>query len=215
MEVVAMRKSTRYLTLGAIALCLVGGGWFGYQQLFTKGLDRLSEKVCDDAVARETAVRALPDSRSAEQSAKRSGSGTIFTFTCRVVTSSDSFLSGEVKIQDTSERTWADFYGSHAGTALLRSSADGVEALAQLDNHHGTASVYVPCVPHGVKADAASESYAHVTEARPIGDTRSTGTSLRQAVTDFAYQLTKHACELGDCQTPRAFPAELPRYKAH
>ncbi len=210
-----MRNATRYLALGAVALCLVGGGWFGYQQLFTKGLDKLSAAVCDKAVTRETVVRVLPDSRSADQSAERSGSGTNFSFRCRVVTSGDSFLSGEVKIQDASERTWADFYGSHAGTTLLRSSADGVEALAQLDNHHGTASVYVPCVPRGAQADTASESYALVAEARAIGDTRSTGTSLRQAVTDFAYQLTKHAYELGDCRQPHTFPAELPRYKAH
>ncbi|MFI9807926.1 hypothetical protein ACIHEJ_26775 [Streptomyces sp. NPDC052301] len=211
-----MRKNTRQFTFGAVALCLLaGGGWFGYQQVFTKGLDRLSEKVCDDAVARETVIRALPDSRSAEQAAKQNGSGTSYTFSCRVATSGDSILSGEVKVQDTSERTWIDFYGSHSGTALLRSSADGVEALAQLDNHHGTASVYVSCVPRGVRAGAASESYALVTEARAIGDTRSTGTSLRQAVTDFAYQLTKHAYRAGECQTPRAFPAELPRYEAH
>ncbi|MEV6839674.1 hypothetical protein AB0N17_35135 [Streptomyces sp. NPDC051133] len=210
-----MRKSTRQFTLGSVALCLVaGGGWFGYQQLFTKGLDRLSEKVCDGAVARATVIRVLPDSRSAEQSAERNGSGTSFTFSCRVSTSGDSLLSGEVKVQETSEKTWVDFYGSNADTALIRSAADGVEALAQIDNRHGTASVYVPCVPQGVKAGAASESYALVTEARAIGDTRSSGITLRQAVTDFAYQLTKRAYTVGECQTPRAFPAELPRYKA-
>lgn len=211
-----MRTRTRRFTLGAVALCLLtGGGWFGYEQVFTKGLDRLSEKVCDDAVARETVIRALPDSRSAEQGARMNGSGTEFTFTCHITTSGDSVLSGEAKIQDVSERTWVDFYGSHAGTDVIRSSADGVEALAQLDNRHSTASVYVPCVPRGVKADAASESYALVTEARAIGETRSTGTSLRQAVTDFAYQLTRRAYELGECQNARALPAGLPRYKAH
>ncbi|MEU7428523.1 hypothetical protein [Streptomyces sp. NPDC040750] len=211
-----MRKSTKQFTFGAVLLCLLaGGGYFGYQQVFTKGLDRLSKKVCDDAVARETVIRALPDSRSAEQAAKQNGSGTSYTFSCRIATSGDSILSGEAKIQDTSERTWVDFYGSHAGTALLRSSADGVEALAQLDNHHGTASVYVPCIPRGVQASAASESYALVTEARAIGDTRSTGTPLRQVVTDFAYQIAKHAYTSGECRTPRSFPKELPRYKAH
>ncbi|MGW6927181.1 hypothetical protein ACWGA9_38960 [Streptomyces sp. NPDC054950] len=46
-----------------------------------------------------------------------------------------------------------------------------------------------------------------------IGDSRASGAALRQAVTDFAYQLTKHAYELAECQARRTLPEELPRYQ--
>lgn len=46
-----------------------------------------------------------------------------------------------------------------------------------------------------------------------IGESRASGAALRQAVTDFAYQLTKHAYELAECQAPRTLPEELPRYE--
>ncbi|GHI04450.1 hypothetical protein [Streptomyces cellostaticus] len=36
---------------------------------------------------------------------------------------------------------------------------------------------------------------------------------LRQALTDFAYQLTQHAYKLAECKDSRGFPKELPRYK--
>lgn len=198
-----------------VALCLLGGGgWFAYQQIFTKGLDELPPKVCDKAVDREAVVRVLPDTRSADEEAKPTGAGKNFALNCRIYTSGDSILSGEAKIQDASEQSWINFYGGKVNDRIIRVSTDGVAALAQRDNAHATASVYVACTPRGVQAADASESYALITEARVVGDTRVTDAALRQAVTDFAYQLTKRAYELGECQNTRTLPDELPRYKS-
>lgn len=50
----------------------------------------------------------------------------------------------------------------------------------------GLVSVYFPCTPPGVDPDSAVQSYALVTEARTIGETRAKGEDLRKVVTDFA-----------------------------
>ncbi|MFF2509679.1 hypothetical protein [Streptomyces sp. NPDC058086] len=72
--------------------------------------------------------------------------------------------------------------------------------------------MYVPCAPPGVPSYNASQPYAVVGEAR-IGPAKATGVPLRQALTDFAYQLAKHAYKLAECKDPRGFPEELPRYE--
>ncbi|MFJ4687420.1 hypothetical protein [Streptomyces sp. NPDC088789] len=39
------------------------------------------------------------------------------------------------------------------------------------------------------------------------------GAGLRQAVTDFVYQLAEHVYRLAGCQESRDFPEGLPRYE--
>ncbi|ARP71804.1 hypothetical protein LK06_019695 [Streptomyces pluripotens] len=95
----------------------------------------------------------------------------------------------------------------------MTTSKDGVEALAQMDGDIGSASIYVPCAPANVEEGSASQAYALVAEAGVTGKSRATGAELRQALTDFAYQLTQRAYGLAECKTPRAFPEQLPRYK--
>ncbi|MFS4097454.1 hypothetical protein [Streptomyces sp. AF1A] len=53
---------------------------------------------------------------------------------------------------------------------------------------------------------------ALVAEADVIGKSRVSGAALGQALTDFAYQLTRHAYDLAGCKGARDFPAQLPRY---
>lgn len=213
-----MRKKIQHdakgFLLGLAILSLVGGAvWFGYVQIFTKGLERLPSKVCDGAVERDVVVRALPSTRTAEEGANRRHEGDDLTFSCYLYTSADSILSGMAKVEDASVQQWLNHYGASTGREAIRVSAGGVEALAELDSNSGTSSVYIPCVPRGVRAEDANESYAISSEASVIGDSRVSGAALRQAVTDFAYQLTKHTYELAECQAPRTLPDELPHYE--
>jgi hypothetical protein len=134
-------------------------------------------------------------------------------FSCHVFTSADSILSGMARVEDASVQQWLNHYGASTEGDAVRVSVDGAEALAELDLDNGNSSVYVPCVPRGVRADDANESYAIVTEASVIGEGRISGAALRQAVTDFAYQLTKHTYDVAECRDPRALPEELPRYE--
>ncbi|MGX4691709.1 hypothetical protein [Streptomyces sp. JNUCC 63] len=73
--------------------------------------------------------------------------------------------------------------------------------------------MYVPCAPPGVPSYNASQPYAVVGEALVYGRAKVTGVPLHQALTDFAYQLTKHAYKLAECKAPRDFPEQLPRYE--
>jgi hypothetical protein len=213
-ERIAAKESAKGFLLSLTVLCLVGGAvWFGYAQIFTKGLERLPSKVCERAVERDVVIRTLPSTRTADESAERQGEGEDSEFHCRIYTSADSILSGMARVQNASPKAWLDHYGVYAGSDTVRASADGVEALAQLDSDSGRSSVYVPCVPREIKAGDASETYAIITEADVVGEGRVSGTALRQAVTDFAYQLTKHVYEVAECQDPRDFPEELPRYE--
>jgi hypothetical protein len=134
-------------------------------------------------------------------------------FSCRIYTSAGSILSGMARVQDTSVQQWADHYGAGTDSDAIRVSVDGIEALADPDSESGSSSIYVPCVPRGVRAEDARKSYAIVTEASVIGDGRISGTALRQAVTDFAYQVIKHTYKLAECQNPRPLPEELPRFE--
>ncbi|MGW6141051.1 hypothetical protein [Streptomyces sp. NPDC055140] len=207
-----MRKSLRDFGIGAVIVCgLIIGGLFGYQQIFTKGLDRLPEKVCDGAVDRETAAHVLPDARSASEDGGMTGTGENFLFGCRVDTTGDEVVSGEVKVQDASAKSWSDFYQGYGGSEegkALHVAANEVRALSKTR----IASVYVPCVPSGVKASNARQSYALIAEVRVVGESRANGAALRQGLTDFAYQLTKHAYKVGKCQKALTFPKKLPDY---
>ncbi|MFD6812457.1 hypothetical protein, partial [Streptomyces anthocyanicus] len=73
-----------------------------------------------------------------------------------------------------------------------------------------TAWVYVPCTPPRHVGDR-DKGHSLIAEARTLGETRAQGNELRQIVVDFAYQLARHAYEVGECQEPRKFPDELPR----
>jgi hypothetical protein len=207
---IASQYSLKGLLLGLVIVGLVGAGVVFF---FVKGLYLLPGKVCENSVQRDLAIQALPRARAADQGADQHGSGRDFVFTCSISTSGDSALSGRVDLQDTSASGWVDFYGEHAGHQIVRVSENGVEALTQTDSDGGFASVYVPCVPKSVEADTASDGFALVAQAHVTGESRATGRELRQAVTDFAYQLSRHAYELAECKARRDFPAELPLYK--
>ncbi|MET8826447.1 hypothetical protein ABZX40_27975 [Streptomyces sp. NPDC004610] len=199
--------------VGLLILCVLGGGgWFGYVQIFTKGVERLPARVCDDAVDRGTVTRALPPARTAEEEASQKGEGENLRFSCRIATSSDSILSGHARIDDASVQTWQNHNGVGSGGDAVQVSSDGVEALAQLDSDNGWSSVYVACVPRGADASDASQSFAVIAEGSVVGDSRASGAELRQAVTDFSYQLAAHAYASADCQEARTLPERLPRY---
>ncbi|WP_406174103.1 hypothetical protein [Streptomyces sp. NBC_00996] len=200
----------RDLSIGLMVIALTGGGVFLF---FIKGLYLLPDKVCDGTVKRDVAIRTLPRTRSADEWADQGGTGRHFSFACRVSTSGDSILSGQVDLRDSPKVAWVDSYGSLAASHVIRVSKGDVEALAQMNGDGSSASVYVPCVPTNVKEGDASHAYALVADAGVTGKSRATGAELRQALTDFAYQLTKHAYELAGCKDPRDFPEELPRYE--
>ncbi|MFE1308768.1 hypothetical protein [Streptomyces sp. NPDC058755] len=116
------------------------------------------------------------------------------------------------RVDDASPQAWLSHYGGSADRRTVRVSSDGIEALAEVDGDRGSSSVYVPCVPRGVRAGDADQTYAVVAEANVVGKTRVSGMALGQALTDFAYRLAEHAYQLAECENPRDFPEELPRY---
>lgn len=207
--------STRYnakgLLLSLTVLCLVGvAAWFMYAQFFTKGLERLPAKICEGAVERDTVIQVLPAARSAEEGARRGNSGNDQVFSCHVSTSDDSSLLGRSWVRPVSKADWLASYGGSGGNnQVIHKSVGGIEALAQLDTEQ--AAVYVPCVSSALSSGDASDDYAVITSLEAGGDLKETGTALRQSLTDIAYQLTKHAYKLAECEGPRDFPEELPR----
>ncbi|MDR6980575.1 hypothetical protein J2X68_007315 [Streptomyces sp. 3330] len=206
-----MRKNIKMLALGSAVLGLTAGSWISYQQLFTKGLDHLPAEVCDGAARRDTVIRLLPDTRSAEEDGETHGAGDTFMFGCHVYAGDDSLLSGEVKIQDSSRQAWETYYKSYGGPSqgsAEQTSASGIYALSR----GKFASIYVPCVPSGSNPDDASQAYALISEVRVIGESRASGLGLHQALTDFAYELTRHAYDLGKCENGQSFPDKLPRW---
>ncbi|WP_306185880.1 hypothetical protein [Streptomyces sp. MK5] len=130
-----------------------------------------------------------------------------------MTTSSDSSLTGQARVQPASSGKWLKYYrGSGRQNPIIRVSTGGIEALALTGSGEATASVYVPCAPPSVPSYNASQPYAVIGEVRIDGRAKTAGMSLRQALTDFAYQLTEHAYKLAECRDHRAFPKELPRY---
>ncbi|WP_186778283.1 hypothetical protein [Streptomyces salinarius] len=198
-----------------ILIVVISGGWIGYVQVFTKGLERLPARVCDGAVSRDLAVDLLPPARSARDSADgekyRRGDGS-FVFNCRIYASNDSILSGWVQVDHASVEEWADHYDANLRRKAVRVSFGKIWALAQL-NERGTSSVYVPCYFGTTGTDEKAALHVLIADAAVIGESRLAGAELRQAVTDFAYQLTKRAYALGECDQGVDFPARLPRYR--
>jgi hypothetical protein len=178
---------------------LVVGGFFGYLEIFTKGLDRLPERPCSGAVARSTVKSILPDARSAEERGESSGTDKDFTFFCRVLTSDDHIVSGESDVQDATSETWLAGYDQEAGGSQgeLQQESSGDAKTLTLDR---LASAYVPCTPSGARPDDALQQYALITEARVIGDSRIHGSELREALTEFAVQLSDYAYKVGKCR---------------
>lgn len=203
--------SVKAFFIVTVILVLVCGGLFLF---FVKGLYLLPDKVCEASVQRDLVIRTLPRARAADDWADHQGSGRDFMFDCRVSTSGHSILSGGVNLRESSRADWEDGYGSSAGTTVVRTSAGRVAGLAQVDADHGVASVYVPCEPKDSRKGEGSASgpRALVAEATVTGKSRVSGAALRQALTDFAYQLTRHAYALAECKGPGDFPARLPRY---
>ncbi|MFG3304201.1 hypothetical protein [Streptomyces wuyuanensis] len=202
----ASRKK-RVTTLG-LGCLLVAGAVFGYLEIFTKGIDRLPDKPCSGAVDRETAARALPSARSAEERGKlRRGRGNYF-FACYVRTSGGSTISGEVQPGDASPSSWRESYASDGEVSEV--AAGDVKALTLEDS----SAVYVPCTPPGWKPGEAQQTYVLTVDARTVGETRVQGDELRQVLADFAYQLARHTYRAVDCQEARTFPKELPRLPA-
>lgn len=202
--------TVRDLSILLTILVVIGGGMFLF---FIKGLYLLPDHVCDGAVQRSLVIRTLPSARSADEWAGQGGSGQNFSYGCRVSTSGPSILSGMVNLRAATEADWKDSHGSAAGHRFISVSAEGVEALAEVDGDAGAASVYIPCTPVGVTEENASRPYALVTDASVSGKSKASGMALRQALTDFAYRLSEHAYKLAECKAPRDFPKELPRYE--
>lgn len=204
--IAAMNRNTKAVLAGGVGCLLLLGGIFGYRYIFTSGLEHLPPEVCSGAVDRKLAIDALPPSRSAEEGAKTGTPGSHFFFSCHVYADDDSILSGEAKAADSSVDTWVEHYEAKRDGVVARSERGPVQTLALSG---GLVSVYVPCTPPRVDPDSAVQSYALVTEARTIGETRAKGDDLRQVVTDFAYALTRHAYEVGRCQEGKSIPPEL------
>lgn len=187
------------MLIAVAALAIMVGGFFGYLEIFTKGLDRLPERPCAGAVARSTVKTLLPDARSAEDRGENTEVGKDFTFFCRVLTSDDHIVSGESDVQDATSKTWLSGYEQEAGESQgkLRQESSGDTKTLTLDR---LASVYVECTPPGASPDDALQQYALITEARVIGDSRVHGSELREALTEFAVQLSDKAYKVGKCR---------------
>lgn len=201
-----MTKKVRAVALGGGICLLVSGCFFGYQYFFTKGLDRLPAEVCSGAVERATVLSALPNAREAHEGESQTAPGEDFLFACRVTTSNDSIISGESEVSDASVASWTRHFEGKGDGKVMKVSSGDVRALTV----SGLASVYVPCTPPDKDPAEAVQSYALVTQARVIGDSRVKGVALRQALTDFSFQMTKHAYKIGKCQEKERLPVEIP-----
>ncbi|MER6559884.1 hypothetical protein ABT300_19550 [Streptomyces sp. NPDC001027] len=206
----ATLHAAKGLLIGLVTCGLIGGA---IALFFMKGLYLLPDKVCDGAVQRDIAVQILPRARAAEEYSSQGGTGDNFDFYCTVSTSGNSTLSGMVDLRDASTSAWEEHYGSLAGNHVVRVTRGDIEALAQTDDDSEISSVYVPCRPRNMKEDAGKQKYALIAEVSVNGKSQATGGELRQALTDFAYQLTRHAYKLAECKEPRGFPEALPRYE--
>ncbi|MGW4343842.1 hypothetical protein ACWEL8_01890 [Streptomyces sp. NPDC004690] len=205
------RRDIRVILLILVVLGAFSGAGLAY---FNKGLYLLPAKMCDGTLDRDTVKQVLPRARSADTGSSDRSAEHGRTFSCYVTTSNHSSLSGGAQVQSTSREKWIESYrGSRGSGEIIRVTSGDIQAVAQMDSSAGTSSVYIPCALPGVPSADASQSYAVVGEARVYGRAKASGVPLRQALTDFAYQLTRHAYELAECKNHRAFPEKLPRYR--
>ncbi|MFE3118650.1 hypothetical protein [Streptomyces niveus] len=192
-----------------VAFCvLIVGGFVGYQQIFTKGIDRLPARPCAGSVDRSIVADALPDARTADERGKitTTSASNQFTFWC-YVSAGDSIISGEAESGFATEEGWRESYSSKVDEDPVSVSVGEVKVIA-LDN---LASVYIPCTPPRQAEYKVERTHSLVSDVRTIGESRVQGVALRQVLMDFAYQLTKHAYKVGKCKEARDFPDELPR----
>lgn len=214
----AQYPHTRRNVICIVLMLAAGCGGFLF---FNKGLYLLPDRVCDDSVDRGVVMHTLPNTRTAGDRTGQDGTGVDFMYSCVVSTSGPSRIDGNVAVQDASGSTWANNYGPLAGHRVVKTAEDGIEALAQIgeDADDGLVSVYVPCTPPDDpydldgKPDTKPHTYALITKVGVKGETRVAGAALRQELTDFAFQLTRHAYKLAGCEEPRLFPDQLPRYE--
>ncbi|MFI0999027.1 hypothetical protein ACIP10_21785 [Streptomyces galbus] len=195
-------------------LCLAGVAvWFGYVQIFTKGIERLPAEMCDGTLKRDTVVDILPPAKSAHESSRQSDYGTHYTRYSCFVNTSKSALWSTAEVRNITKESWLKNYAkATGGVPVVRASVDGIEAVTPLRSHGSEAAVFVPCVPAG-ETTSASPTYAVVVQVTVDDDTRKSGMELRQDLTDFAYRLSRHTYDRAKCQEPRTFPDALPRYE--
>ncbi|MYQ42767.1 MULTISPECIES: hypothetical protein [unclassified Streptomyces] len=203
------KKLTKQALVGLAVVVL---GVFGYVQIFTKGVERLPEKVCSGAVDRNIVEKVLPSTMTASQRGEKgvaysSSRGTVFS--CYVKTRGESSIfSGEVRVNDVSVAKWRE--GHSGGDEESREvKAAGIVALAASDS----VSVYVPCTRPEQEGRESLQSYALIADARTIGDVRVSGAELQQYVAEFAYQILKNSYEVEECREGQAFPAALPDFE--
>ncbi|MEV8405506.1 hypothetical protein AB0R12_06775 [Streptomyces niveus] len=200
-------ETKKSLIVVAVCIALTGGGFFGYQQIFTKGIDRLPAKPCAGAVDRSIVADALPAARTADERGKITESvNNQFTFWCYVRTE-DSTVSGEAKSGFATEEVWRQSYQGQRDGDPVSVSVGEVKAIG-LEN---LATVYVPCTPPQQADYKVERTHSLTANVRTIGESRVQGVALRQVLMDFAYQLTKHAYKIGKCKEARDFPDRLPR----
>ncbi|WP_405795769.1 hypothetical protein [Streptomyces longwoodensis] len=207
--------STKGFLLCLGVLCLAGVVvWFGYLQIFTKGLERLPATMCGGTLERDTVIDILPPAKSAHESSRQSDYGSHYTRYSCFINTSKSALSSTTEVRSITKEAWLKNYAEDTtGVPVVRASAAGIEAVAPLRSHGSEAAVLVPCVPPGQKA-SSSTTYAVVAQVTVDDNTRKSGMELRQDLTDFAYRLAQHTYDLAQCQDPREFPTTLPRYEA-
>ncbi|MFF2412204.1 hypothetical protein [Streptomyces sp. NPDC058092] len=209
--VAAMGIEKRMAIQAVLGLTVLAVAIFGYVEVFTKGVDRLPAKVCSGAVDREIVAKILPSTMTAHERARTVDPfGESFVFSCNVKTrSQDSIVSGDGLVHDASFDDWREGYGHGRDKGTFEVRAGGVSVIASPDD----VSMYVPCTPPGKKPEEARNAYALIVESRAIGETRATGMELRQAVTDFSYQLLKYNYKIQQCQEAQELPDKLPRFK--
>lgn len=202
----AKKNFTICATLSAITL----GGFFGYIEIFTKGLERLPPKVCSKAVDRSLAISALPATRKATEHGTLTIYSRDFSFHCTVHTI-DSAISGAAEIKGSSISNWRKSNTLTWRGKPISVSSGGFSAIA----HDNFATVYVRCRSLTVPDPSPTRPRVLIVRAQTIGPTRAKEMKLREILTDFAYQVARHAHKAGKCLPSIDIPDELPRYPSN
>lgn len=206
-----MKKAHRsriIITLTAFAL--LGGGFFGYKEIFLSGIEELPNRPCKQAVQRSTASNVLPAARTVEESSRQTFlyEGDFF-FHCAIMISGESSLSVNVRSSDVKLENWKGFY---------RESLDGKEinlpGEPEIVSWPRETVIYMHCTPPGRKASSAVEKYALGVDAKIVGEARIGGSELRQQLTEFALQAAEHSHKAAKCQEAISFPDTPPKVDA-